>query len=250
MSGHSKWSTIKRQKAAGDAKKGQAFTRATRDIMLAARQGGANPDANFRLRMAIEKARAVGMPKDNVTRAIERATGGGDGAALEEILYEGYGPGGVSIMVEVATDNRNRTAGEIRSTFTKHGAKLGESGSVQWMFEQKGVIDLDSKGKDVDELSLKAIDAGAEDVVVNDGVGTITIYTTPGDTERVKQELERQGERVISAEVSMRPSQSVRVEGPNADKVLRLVDALEELDDVQRVHANFDIPDEILAKVS
>jgi YebC/PmpR family DNA-binding regulatory protein len=250
VSGHSKWSTIKRQKAAGDAKKGQAFTRATRDIMLAARQGGANPDANFRLRMAIEKARAVGMPKDNVTRAIERATGGGDGAALEEILYEGYGPGGVSIMVEVATDNRNRTAGEIRSTFTKHGAKLGESGSVQWMFEQKGVIDLDSKGKDVDELSLKAIDAGAEDVVVNDGVGTITIYTTPGDTERVKQELERQGERVISAEVSMRPSQSVRVEGPNADKVLRLVDALEELDDVQRVHANFDIPDEILAKVS
>ena len=250
MSGHSKWSTIKRQKAAGDAKKGQAFTRATRDIMLAARQGGANPDANFRLRMAIEKARAVGMPKDNVTRAIERATGGGDGAALEEILYEGYGPGGVSIMVEVATDNRNRTAGEIRSTFTKHGAKLGESGSVQWMFEQKGVIDLDSKGKDVDELSLKAIDAGAEDVVVNDGLNTVTVYTAPGEIERVKQELERKGERVISAEVSMRPSQSVRVEGPNADKVLRLVDALEELDDVQRVHANFDIPDEILAKVS
>ena len=250
MSGHSKWGTIKRQKAAGDAKKGQAFTRATRDIMLAARQGGANPDANFRLRMAVEKARAVGMPKDNIQRAIERASGAGDGAALEEILYEGYGPGGVSIMVEAATDNRNRTAGEIRAVFTRHGAKLGESGSVQWMFEQKGVLDLDSKGKDVDEVSLKAIDAGAEDVVVNDGVGTITIYAAPGDTERVKQELERQGERVISAEVSMRPNQTVRVEGPAADKVLRLVDALEELDDVQRVHANFDIPDEILAKVS
>src|SRR5919204_5401162 len=196
MSGHSKWSTIKRQKAAGDAKKGQAFTRATRDIMLAARQGGANPDGNFRLRMAIEKARAVGMPKDNIQRALERAAGSGDGATLEEILYEGYGPGGVSIMVEAATDNRNRTASEIRAVFTRHGAKLGESGSVQWMFEQKGMLELDSKGKDVDELSLKSIDAGAEDVVVNDGIGTITIYTAPGDTERVKQELERQGERV------------------------------------------------------
>jgi YebC/PmpR family DNA-binding regulatory protein len=200
--------------------------------------------------MAIEKARAVGMPKDNIQRAVERASGSGDGATLEEILYEGYGPGGVSIMVEAATDNRNRTAGEIRSIFTKHGAKLGESGSVQWMFEQKGVLDVESKGKDVDELSLKAIDAGAEDVVVNDGVGTITVYAAPGDTERVKHELERLGERVISAEVSMRPNQTVRVEGPAADKVLRLVDALEELDDVQRVHANFDIPDEILAKVS
>jgi YebC/PmpR family DNA-binding regulatory protein len=250
MSGHSKWSTIKRQKAAGDAKKGQAFTRATRDIMIAARQGGGSPDANFRLRIAIEKARAVGMPKDNIQRAIDRATGGGDGAALEEILYEGYGPGGVSIMVEVATDNRNRTAGEIRSVFTKHGAKLGESGSVQWMFEQKGVLELDTTGKRVEDIELRAIDAGAEDVEVLDGTNTLTIYTAPGDLERVKRELERQGERVSSAEVSMRPNQTVRVESPAADKVLRLVDALEELDDVQRVHANFDIPDEILAKVS
>jgi YebC/PmpR family DNA-binding regulatory protein len=249
MSGHSKWSTIKRQKAAGDVKKGQAFTRATRDIMLAARQGGASPDANFRLRLAIEKARAVGMPKDNIQRAIDRATGGGDGAALEEILYEGYAPGGVSVMVEVATDNRNRTAGEIRSVFTKHGAKLGESGSVQWMFEQKGVLEIDTRGKPVEEVELRAIDAGAEDVVVNDGTNTVTVYTAPGDVERVKRELERLGERVNSAEVSMRPNQTVRVEGPTAEKVLRLVDALEELDDVQRVHANFDVPDEILAKV-
>src|ERR687888_197795 len=169
MSGHSKWSTIKRQKAAGDAKKGQAFTRATRDIMLAARQGG---------------------------------------------------------------------------------AKLGESGSVQWMFEQKGVLDVDTSGKKVEDIELRAIDAGAEDVVVNDGVNTLTIYTAPGEIERVKRELERLGERVISAEVSMRPNQSVRVEGPAAGRVLRMVDALGELDDVQRVHANFDIPDEILAKVS
>lgn len=250
MSGHSKWSQIKRQKAAGDVKKGQAFTRASREIMLAAREGGASLDANFRLRLAVEKARAVGMPKDNIQRAIERATGKADGATLEEILYEGYGPGGVSVMVEAVTDNRNRTASEVRSVFTKHGAKLGESGSVQWMFEQKGVADVDTHGKDVDDLTLRAIDLGAEDVVVNDGTATVTIYTAPGDIERVKQELERQGERVISAEVSMRPNQTVRVEGPAADKVLRLVDALEELDDVQRVHANFDIPDEILAKVS
>lgn len=250
MSGHSKWSQIKRQKAAGDVKKGALFTRATRDIMLAVKQGGASPDANFRLRLAMEKARAVGMPKDNVQRAIERASGGGEGMSLEEILYEGYGPGGVSILVEVATDNRNRTASEIRSTFTKHGAKLGESGSVQWMFEQKGQLDVDTAGKNADELSLRAIDAGAEDVETNEGTSTMTIYTAPGDVEKVKRELEGQGERVISAEVTMRPNQTVRVDGANADKLLRLVDALEELDDVQRVHANFDIPDEILAKVS
>jgi YebC/PmpR family DNA-binding regulatory protein len=250
MSGHSKWSQIKRQKAAGDVKKGQAFTRATREILLAAREGGASPEANFRLRLAIEKARAIGMPKDNIQRAIERASGRAEGQTLEEILYEGYGAGGVSVMVAAITDNRNRTASEVRSVFTKFGAKLGESGSVQWMFEQKGQLDVDTNGKDADELSLRAIDAGAEDVVVNVGTATVTIYTAPGEVEHVKRELERQGERVISAEVSMRPNQTVRVEGPAADKVLRLVDALEELDDVQRVHANFDIPDEILAKVS
>ncbi len=250
MSGHSKWSQIKRQKAAGDVKKGQAFTRAMREIMLAARQGGASPEANFRLRLAMEKARAVGMPKDNIQRAIERASGKAEGATLEEILYEGYAHGGVSVMVEVVTDNRNRTASEIRAVFTKHGGKLGESGSVQWMFEQKGQLDIDTNGRNVDEVELRAIDAGAEDVVVNDGTGTVTMYTPPGDIERVKRELEQQGERVISAEVSMRPNQTIHVEGPEAGKVLRLVDALEELDDVQRVHANFDIPDEILAKVS
>lgn len=248
MSGHSKWKTIKRQKAAGDAKKGQAFTRATREIMLAARQGGASPEANFRLRLAIDKARNVGMPKDNIQRAIDRATGKAEGATLEEILYEAYGPGGVSIMVEAVTDNRNRTASEVRSLFAKFGAKLGEAGSVQWMFEQKGQLDVDAHGK-ADEVELKAIDAGAEDVEVSDD-GTVTVYTAPGDIERVKHQLEQQGERVISAEVSMRPNQTVRVEGSAADKLLRLVDALEELDDVQRVHANFDIPDEILAKVS
>lgn len=248
MSGHSKWSQIKRQKAAGDIKKGQAFTRATREIMLAVRQGGVSPDANFRLRLAIEKARAVGMPKDNIQRAVDRASGREAGAAIEEITYEGYAPGGVSVMVEAATDNRNRTASEIRAAFTRYGGKLGEAGSVQWMFEQKGVLELDLRGRNVDEVSLRAIDAGAEDVEAN--LGVLTIYTAPGVVERVKRELEAKGERVISAEVSMRPNQSVRVDGTVADKVIRLVDALEELDDVQRVHANYDVPDEILAKVS
>lgn len=248
MSGHSKWSQIKRQKAAGDIKKGQAFTRATREIMLAVRQSGPSPDANFRLRLAIQKAREAGMPKDNIQRAIERGSGKGEAIALEEILYEGYGPGGVSIMVEAATDNRNRTISEVRATFTKFGGKLGESGSVQWMFEQKGVVELDVSGRDVDEISLKAIDAGAEDVEAV-SPGTLAVYTAPGAVEKVKRELEAQGERVTSAEVSMRPSQTVRVEGPTAEKLLRLVEALEELDDVQRVHANFDIPDQVLARI-
>src|SRR5438105_6890342 len=162
MSGHSKWSTIKRQKAAGDAKKGQAFTRAARDIMLAARQGGGNPEANFRLRMAIEKARAVGMPKDNIQRAVERASGSGDGAALEEILYEGYGPGGVSVMVEAATDNRNRTAPEVRSAFSKHGGSIGTPGSVAYQFTQRGVIVI--AASDPEAAAMDAIDVGAEDV--------------------------------------------------------------------------------------
>lgn len=248
MSGHSKWSQIKRQKAAGDIKKGRVFTRVTREIMLAVRQGGPDPEANFRLRLAMEKARAVNMPKENSQRAIERASGRGEGATLEEIVYEGYAAGGVSLMVEVATDNRNRTASEIRAAFAKHGGKLGESGSVQWMFEQKGVIEVDVRGRDGDEASLAAIDAGAEDVETQDE--TLVVYTPPGTVERVKTALAARGERVTSAEVSMRPNQTVRVEGAVADKVLRLVDALEEIDGVQRVHANFDVPDEILAQVS
>lgn len=248
MSGHSKWSQIKRQKAAGDAKKGQVFTRVTREIFLAVRQGGADPETNFRLRLAMEKARAANMPKDNIQRAVERASGRAEGAAIEEMVYEGYAPGGVSLLVEVATDNRNRTASEIRGVFTRHGGKLGESGSVQWMFEQKGVLELDVRGRDPDDATLRAIDAGAEDVEPADGV--LTIYTAPGAVERVKAQLETQGERVISAEVSMRPNQTVRADGTTADRVLRLVESLEELDDVQRVHANYDIPDEILASVS
>jgi len=244
MSGHSKWSTIKRQKGAADIKRGIVFTKMTREIMLAAREGGGSPEANFRLRLAIDRARAVNMPHANIDRAIERATGGGEGAQIESVVYEGYAPGGVSVMVEAATDNRNRTASEIRAAFTRHGGKLGESGSVQWIFEQKGIIEIDAAGRSLDDIQLVAIDAGAEDVEVD---GTLlTVYTAPSVFEKVKKSIEAAGIPIASAEVSMRPSNSVRVDGEKAQQVLRLVEALEELDDVQKVHANFDIPLEVL----
>ena len=189
MSGHSKWSQIKRQKGAADVKRGVVFTKMTKEIMLAAKEGGGDPDANFRLRLAMDRARAVNMPRDNIQRAIDRATGGGEGAALESIVYEGYAPGGVSVMIEAATDNRNRTVSEIRAAFTRGGGKLGESGSVQWLFEQKGVIEIDTKGKDPDAIQLAAIDAGAEDVEVEPGLATV--YTTPTSFERVKKSAGR-----------------------------------------------------------
>jgi len=224
MSGHSKWSQIKRQKGAADVKRGVVFTKMTREIMLAAREGGGDPEANFRLRLALDRARAVNMPHANIQRAIDRATGADGGAALESIVYEGYAPGGVSVMVEAATDNRNRTASEIRAAFTRNGGKLGESGSVQWLFEQKGIIEIDAGKRSPDDVSL----------------------TTPGSFEKVKAALEKAGIAVASAEISMRPTTTVRVEGDQARRVLRLVEELEELDDVQKVHANFDVPDEVL----
>lgn len=244
MSGHSKWSQIKRQKGAADVKRGVIFTKMTREIMLAAREGGPNPDANFRLRLAIDRARAVNMPHANIDRAIERATGGADGAQIESVVYEGYGPGGVSVMVEAATDNRNRTASEIRATFVRGGGKLGESGSVQWLFEQKGVIEIDAAGRSTDDIQLVAIDAGAEDVDVDGSL--VTVYTTPSAFERVKRAVEAAAIPIASAEISMRPTTTVRVDGDHAQKVMKLVEALEDLDDVQKVHANFDIPDEVL----
>lgn len=247
MSGHSKWSQIKRQKGAADTKRGDLFTKMTREVMLAAKEGGPNPDANFRLRLAMDRARSVNMPKDGIQRAIDRATRGGEGATLESVIYEGYGPGGVSVMVEATTDNRNRTASEIRAAFTRHNGKLGESGSVQWLFEQKGLIEIDAAGPAGDDASLVAIDAGAEDVQTEGAL--VTVYAAPRDFERVKRALEQAGITPASAELSMRPTSTVRVEGEAAQKILRLVEALEELDDVQRVHANFDVPEEILQAV-
>jgi YebC/PmpR family DNA-binding regulatory protein len=250
MSGHSKWSQIKRQKGVNDAKRGALFTKVSREITVAARQGGMDPDANFRLRLAVEKARRppINMPADNIKRAIERAAGGGEGEQYEEIVYEGYGPGGVAILVEAATDNRNRTAAEVRSIFAKAGGQLAGSGAVAWQFEPRGLITVPRDGSDSDEVALLAIDAGAEDVDTE--TDPVEIFTAPHDVERVRQELEKAGVSIDSAESTMTAKTSVELDDAKARQNLRLVEALEDLDDVQRVTANFDIPEDIFAEVA
>ncbi|HEU4919902.1 MAG TPA: YebC/PmpR family DNA-binding transcriptional regulator [Candidatus Limnocylindrales bacterium] len=251
MSGHSKWSTIKRQKGANDAKRGALFTKVTREIMIAARQGGPDPDANYRLRLAVDKARRppINMPSDNIKRAIERATGGGEAEQFEEIVYEGYGPGGVAVLVEAQTDNRNRTAAEVRSIFAKAGGQLAGSGAVAWQFEPRGVIAVPRNGSDADDVALAAIDAGADDVDTEDPE-TIEIFTTPGDLETVRRALEAAGVAVESAESTMVAKQTVELDSAKARQNLRLVEQLEDLDDVQRVTANFDIPEDVFAEVA
>ena len=249
MSGHSKWSTIKRQKGANDAKRGALFTKVAREISVAARLGGGDPDANYRLRLAIEKARSVNMPADNIKRTIEKATGGGDGDQYEEIVYEGYGPGGVAVLVEAQTDNRNRTAAEVRSVFTKSGGQLAGSGAVAWQFEPRGLITVARNGKDADEIALTAIDAGAEDVDT-EADDAIEIYTTPGGLESVRSALEGAGVSVDSAESTMIAKQTVELDAAKARQALRLVELLEDLEDVSRVTANFDIPEEVFAEVA
>jgi YebC/PmpR family DNA-binding regulatory protein len=249
MSGHSKWSTIKRQKGANDARRGALFTKVAREISVAARLGGGDPDANYRLRLAIEKARSVNMPADNIKRTIEKATGGGDADHFEEIVYEGYGPGGVALLVEAQTDNRNRTAAEVRSMFTKTGGQLAGSGAVAWQFEPRGLISIPRAGIDADEVALAAIDAGAEDVDTDDAE-LIEIYTAPAELERVRTALEGAGVPVESAESTMIARQTVELDAAKARQALRLVELLEELDDVSRVTANFDIPEEVFAEVA
>ncbi|HEY4633766.1 MAG TPA: YebC/PmpR family DNA-binding transcriptional regulator [Candidatus Limnocylindrales bacterium] len=249
MSGHSKWSTIKRQKGANDAKRGALFTKVAREISVAARQGGGDPDANYRLRLAIEKARSVNMPADNIKRTIEKATGGGEADQYEEIVYEGYGPGGVALLVEAQTDNRNRTAAEVRSMFTKTGGQLAGSGAVAWQFEPRGMISVPRAGVDADEVALTAIDAGAEDVDTDD-TELIEIYTAPGELEAVRATLEGAGIPVESAESTMIARQTIELDAAKARQALRLVELLEDLDDVSRVTANFDIPEEVFAEVA
>ena len=251
MSGHSKWSTIKRQKGANDAKRGALFTKVSREISVAARQGGADLDSNYRLRLAVEKARRppINMPADNIKRAIERATGSGDAEQFEEIVYEGYGPGGVAILVEAQTDNRNRTAADVRSIFTKAGGQLAGSGAGAWQCEPRGLIAVPRTGVDADEVALAAIDAGAADVDTDDAE-TIEIYTEPADLESVRRALESAGVAVDSAESTMVAKQTVELDAAKARQALRLVELLEDLDDVSRVTANFDIPEEIFAEVA
>ena len=247
MSGHSKWSQIKRQKGANDVKRGAVFTKMGREIAVAARAGGGDPDGNFRLRLAIERARAINMPLDTIKRAVEKATGGGEGEQFEEIMYEGYGPGGVAILVEAATDNKNRTAADIRSILTKAGGSLAAPGSVAWQFEQRGLILLGPNQGDAEQLELAAIDAGADDV---DSSGDqVEVYTKPTDLESVRRVLEKAGIKIESAELSMTAKNSIELDEGKARQALRLVELLEDHDDVQRVTANFEIPEALLAEV-
>jgi YebC/PmpR family DNA-binding regulatory protein len=246
MSGHSKWSSIKHRKAAADAKRGQQFTKLARAITVAAREGGGDPDSNPALATAVQKARDASMPKDNIQRAIDRGTGAGaDAAAIERVVFEGYGPGGAAILVEALTDNRNRTSAEIRHAFTKHGGSLGEPGSVAWIFEKRGVVVVDAERYGEDDL-IAAIDAGAEDVE-QDG-DLLKVITDPADLGTVREALETAGVEIRSSDLAMEPRNVVEVDESTAPALLRLLDALEEHDDVNDVHANFDIPEEVLEK--
>ena len=246
MSGHSKWSTIKRQKGAADAKRGQIFTKLAREIIVAVREGGDNPESNFRLRLAIQKARDNNMPLDNIDRAIKRGSGQAEGATLVEMTLEGYGPSGVAILVQALSDNRNRTLQDVRNIFTRQGSNLGESGCVAWLFDSRGLITVETKDRDAEELALQAIDAGAEDVKVENNY--VEIYTKPEELEKVRQALEQNNIAIASAEVSMIPKSTVEMEEKAALQTLRLLDKLEELDEVQLVSSNADFSDAILEK--
>ena len=248
MSGHSKWSTIKRQKGANDAKRGALFTKLGKEITIAARAGGGDLEANYRLRLAVDKARVANMPLDNIKRAIERATGGDKADEFEEIVYEGYGPGGVALLVEAATDNKNRTAADVRSIFTKAGGQLGGQGSVAWQFEPRGLISIEREGVDPDEIALMAIDAGAVDVDTD--ADPFEISTEATELMAVQAALEEAGVKVSSAELTMVAQNPVEVDVDKARQNLRLIEALEDSDDVQRVTANFDLPDEIMAEAA
>jgi YebC/PmpR family DNA-binding regulatory protein len=248
VSGHSKWAGIKHKKAVVDARRGQTFTRASREITSAAKEGGGDVEGNFRLRLAMQKAREVNMPADKIQAAIDRGTGAGKGESLEELRYEGYGPAGVAIMVDAMTDNRNRTAPAIRHVFSKHGGSLGETNSVAWMFERKGVISAQAGDKDPEEVGLVAIEAGADDIQVEGS--TIEITTDPSSFETVRRAVEAQGVTIDNAELTMQPQQTVPVGEDRAAAILRLLEALEEEDDVQQVYANFDIPADVLERVS
>ena len=250
MSGHSKWSTIKHKKGAADARRGKLFSKLSRAIMVAAKEGGADPDSNLALQNAIEKARSYSMPKDNIERAIAKGTGeGADGASFETVVYEGYGPEGVAVIVEALTDNRNRTASEVRHLFSKHGGNLGATGAVVWQFERRGVVLVPADGVDEDELVLVAADAGADDVE-RDG-SSYVVSATPEVLAQVRAALESAGYELESAGLSMVPKTTVAIaDESTAKQVVRLVEGLEENDDVQDVYANFDIPEAVLEAVA
>jgi YebC/PmpR family DNA-binding regulatory protein len=249
MSGHSKWASIKHKKAIVDSRRGQQFTKLARAITVAARDGGGDPDANATLENAIRKAKLASMPKDNIERAIVKGTGAGaDGeAALETVLYEGYGPGGVALLVEAVTDNRNRTGADVRHAFSKHGGSLGEPGSVAYLFDKRGVIAVDADRHSEDDL-MAAVEAGAEDIASEDGAWEV--LTAPADLARVRSALERAGVEIERAELEYRPSTLVPINESQTASLMRLIEALEESDDVGEVHANFDVSAEVLERVA
>lgn len=248
MSGHSKWSTIKRKKGAADAKRGQLFTKLSREIAVAARSGIPDPESNFRLRLAVDKARAENMPKDNIDRAIQRAVGSGSGDSFDEVVYEGYGPGGTALMIRAMTDNRNRTVGEVRAVLTRAGGTLGESGSVGWMFDHVGLIVVNADSDAIDDVALVGIDAGASDVQIDDGV--VEVFTEVHELHRVLDALRAANLDVESSDLIMKPTTMVTPESDIAIKTIRLLEKLDELDDVQQVYSNLDVTDEVLAAVS
>ena len=248
MSGHSKWHSIKHKKAIVDARRGQHFTKLARAITVAAREGGGDPDGNSALALAVQKARDASMPKDNIERAIAKGTGeGGDGEQIETVVYEGYGPGGVALLVEALTDNRNRTGADIRHAFNKHGGSLGEPGSVSYLFDKRGVVVVDAGRYDEDDL-IPAIDAGAEDIVRDDDVFEILVQ--PADLAAVREALVQAGVEIDSADLTQRPKSRVPVDEADATKLMRLIDALEESDDVGAVHANFDVDAAVLERIA
>ena len=248
MSGHSRWSQIKRKKGKADVQRGKLFSKILREITVAARNGGGDPKGNMRLKAAIESAKEVNMPQDNIKRAIQKGTGELPGESYEEIGYEGYAPGGVAVLVQVLTDNRNRTAPEIRHTFEKGGGNMGAAGAVAWMFDRKGVILVEADKIGEDDLMAKALDAGATDMRRAEKVFEIT--TAPAEMDAVRDALAKAGVPILEAQVTYVPQSTVRVEAPTAASVMRLIEALEELDDVQHVYANYDIPDEVLEAIS
>lgn len=248
MSGHSKWAQIKHKKAATDAKRGKLFTRLIREITVAARNGGGDPEMNPRLRVAIAAAKSANMPQENIERAIKRGTGEIEGASFEEVTYEAYGPGGVAILIEVMTDNKNRTVAAIRHVFSRFGGNLGETGCVSWMFKKTGLITIPASGVNEDKLIEVALDSGAQDVRQEDDY--FEVYTDVFNLLDVKEKLEKSNFPIENAEITAVPQSYVHLEGKDAEKLVKLLSALEELDDVQKVHSNMDVPDEILAQVS
>jgi YebC/PmpR family DNA-binding regulatory protein len=251
MSGHSKWAGIKHKKAIVDAKRGQVFTKVAREITVAAREGGADATGNFRLRLAIQKAREVNMPADNIDRAIQRGVGGKDGVQLVDIRYEGYGPHGVAVIVDVLTDNRNRTVAALRNIFTRSGGSLGETNSVGWMFRQQGVMRVATGGRDPDEFALELldeVDVGDDGDISPDG-DAVVVTVAPSLLEQARRQVEEAGHTVESAELSMNAQQSIQLDAKQAPSVIRLLDALEDHDDVQQVFANAEIPDDVLESV-